>query len=187
MDTLVLEAPIAPAAKPPQRPRVNIDQIHEKVSLFLEKIPSTTTLDFGVRLSDLGLTNDEQAYYSRALRNVMADERRANRVWYRRFTSLDALMEKADQTEEPVEKPEFIPPSTHADNPCVILEKAETAAAFRQALLELPIQLAVMVYALPMVNGNVSKLARQLGQPQRRTARQVERIQRHLAAKGLRA
>jgi len=71
----------------------------------------------------------------------------------------------------------------------IALERAEDSAAEDQKhhrlLLELPIQLAVIAHVLPRVHGNISELARQLGQPQRQTARQVERLRQYLAGKGL--
>ena len=184
METQVQEAPPAPTASP-KRPEVDVDAIYDKIGRYFQSQPATRSLDYCIRLEDLGLNEKEAAYYAKVIRNFKLDELRQDRVWRKHFRSLDGLMEDARLAEEDGFAPEFVEPSIASEEPEIALENAAVEARFRQALLALPIELAVLVCAMPLVDGNVSALARELGQPQRRTARQFARIRKHFAGHGL--
>ncbi len=183
MDPEVQEAP--PVSAVPDQPKVDVDTLFDKVGRYFQAQPATRSLDYWLRYEDLGLTDPETAYLATVSRNGTIDELRRDRARRRRFQSLDELIEANRLAEEEGRAPEFIEPVSPGDEPEAASERTVFQARFRQALLELPIEMVVIAYALPLFEGNVSALARALGQPQRRTARQVVRIQKHFAAKGL--
>lgn len=136
------------------------------------------------------LKANELAYIRKVIHNGKIDEWRKNRRYYKRHESITDREEANHQAEANDENPPHPDPSARVtDDPSIELEQAEDRAAddqkIHRLLLELPIELAVIAHVLPRVHGNVSELARGLGQPQRRTARQVERLREYLAGKGL--
>lgn len=177
MGTPTATAPEAPAEVPDEKP--DLLKIIEKIGRQWDSIPATTLVT-EKSTHAATLTPREVAYYMAAMRNMKADERRRKRTERKLFTSLDALMDQESDADEEASKPFYAGPSTPDD-----CEASYNKSLFRETLLKLPIQLAVIALVLPYVKGNISKLARQLDQPQRRTARQVERIQKHFLKHGL--
>ncbi|UPT75888.1 MAG: hypothetical protein M0D55_09575 [Elusimicrobiota bacterium] len=103
---------------------------------------------------------DRRRIFYWALKNHCLDLKRKQRVEGRLFTSLDELQERAEQAaEDPGRKAPRLPST--ADNPELGLLKEK----LHQALLGLPIQLAVIAYLMPGAEGNASKLGRYLDIP----------------------
>lgn len=123
---------------------------------------------------------DRQRIFYWALKNHCLDEKRKQKVEERLFTSLDELQDRADGGAED-SKGGGPPLPSMSDNP----ELIELKAKLQQAILELPIMLAVIVHLLPLANGNASKLSRHLGVPQRQMSRHLARIREHFKKHGL--
>lgn len=208
MDDPTLEAPVAPqptadellaelrqpspsAASaapedPSKPPRIDWPELWSRIDAQLS--------DGRTRLTDgsiqIELKPNELAYIRKVIRNGKIDEWRKNQRYYKRHESITEREEANRTAEANDEDPPFPDPCARAtDDPATALELAEYRAAedqkHHQLLLGLPIQLAVIAHVLPRIHGNVSELARQLGQPQRQTARQVERLREYLVSKGL--
>lgn len=159
----------------------------------LEEMRSTTPVADGkrggVRFLKQGLTLSvrphEASYLLRILANKKRDGWRQEKQAGARFTPLEV----AEIAEEEGGRAAFFGPS-HPENPAANLPQA----VIQKALGELPKLLRMsaqdvdaLLAALSAAEGNVSAAARQLGQPQRKTARQIERIQKHLTRRGLAA
>ena len=92
---------------------------------------------------------------------------------------MDALMERAEAAgESGVGRALMVP--ADEDRPDRSFGQAEVKRAFAG----LPNELAALLGPLAECDGNVSELARRLGQPQRKTARQVARIRKRLEKLG---
>jgi DNA-directed RNA polymerase specialized sigma24 family protein len=125
----------------------------------------------------------EKKYLLRILANKKRDGWRRDKATHERFSPLEV----AEIAEEEGGRASFFGPS-HPENPTANLPQA----VMQKALGELPKLLRMsaqdmdaLLAALYAAEGNVSEAARQLGQPQRKTARQIERIQEHLKRRGL--
>lgn len=165
-------------------PSIDPDELLAEVNRQVESLPRLK--DGSVQLT---VQANELRYLRKCIRNSKIDEWRWVQRYYKRFDSLDQCEEANRRAEARDEKlPHRDAQASASDDPSVDLELAEEHAASRRKVYELlrdvPLQLAVIAYALPRVKGNVSELARQLGQPQRRTARQVARLQELLREKG---
>ncbi len=123
---------------------------------------------------------DRQRIYYWALKNRCLDLKRRKKVEERLFTSFNELQDRAEGAAEDSKPAGPRLPST-SDNP----ELNELKAKLKQAILELPILLAVIVHLLPLAKGNASKLARHLGIPQRQMSRHLARIREHFQKHGL--
>lgn len=122
---------------------------------------------------------DRQRIHYWALKNHCLDLKRKQKVEERLFTSLDELQDRAEGGAEDSKGGPPLPSTS--DN----LELSELKAKLKQAVLELPILLAVIVHLLPLAEGNASKLARHLGIPQRQMSRHLARIREHFQKHGL--
>lgn len=184
-DELLSKLPTLPReAGDDELPPIDPDELLAEVNRQVESLPRSK--DGSVQLT---VQANELRYLRKCIRNAKIDEWRWVQRYYKRFDSLDQCEEANRRAEARDEKlPHRDAQAPVSDDPSVELELAEEHAASRRKVYELlrdlPLQLAVIAYALPRVKGNVSELARQLGQPQRRTARQVARIQEHLRKKG---
>lgn len=186
-----LRQPVPPPASaapddPAKPPRIVWRELSARIDAQLS--------DGRTRLADgsiqIELKPNELAYMRKVIRNGKIDEWRKNQRYYKRHESINGREEVNRKAEANDEDPPYPDPSARGtDDPSIALEKAEDRATddqkHHQLLLGLPIQLAVIAHVLPRVHGNVSELARGLGQPQRRTARQVERLREFLVSKGL--
>lgn len=158
----------------------------------LEKLPPTTPFVIGlgrVRFLNRRLTllfmRHEARYLLQILKNKKRDEWRRQKLERERF----APLEVAEMAEESGDRASFFSPS-HAEHPDAMLRKAVLKKALGElpkALKMTPEDVRLLLAALAAAQGNVSEAARQLGWPQRRTARRVERIARHLKRRGLAA
>lgn len=119
----------------------------------------------------------DRIFYS-ALKYTCLEKKRQQAQARKRFVSLDELEERASAGDG--EPPPSALPSTQDNQDAGLLKEQ-----LHEALLELPIMVAVTAHLLPMAEGNVSKLARHLDLPQRQVARYVARIRKHFAEKGL--
>lgn len=159
----------------------------------LRRMPQTTPVRVGKRgavrllaqVVALEVLPNEAAYLLRIVKNIKRDQWRETAQEHARFTPLEAV----EIAEEEGGRGVFFPPS-HPENP----EASTRQAVIQKALGELPKRLgmssedvAALLAAVAEAQGNVSAAARQLGQPQRKTARRVERIQKHLQRRGLAA
>lgn len=159
----------------------------------LEDLRSTTPFLEGnrgsIRLLQQSLTLDlrkhEAKYLLRILKNKKRDEWRREKLERERFGPLEA----AEIAEEEGGRESFFSP-THAEHPDAMIRQA----VIQRALGELPEALGIpadevtaLLAAMTEAEGNVSEAARQLGQPQRKTARRIERILKHLKSRGLSA
>lgn len=184
-DELPSELPtLPPEPGDDELPPIDPDELLAEVNRQVESLPRLK--DGSVQLT---VQANELRYLRKCIRNAKIDEWRWVQRYYKRFDSLDQCEEANRRAEARDERlPHRDAQAPASDDPSVELELAEEHAASRRKVYELlrdlPLQLAVIAYALPRVKGNVSELARQLGQPQRRTARQVARIQEHLRKKG---
>lgn len=150
--------------------RVDADKISDYIYNSLIDYPATTpaAMPFYFRCN-----RNDAAFILTILRNKKRDNWRADRLSRKYFVSLDTLRDNGDETNGDEFSPSFDPPSQ--DDP----ERALLQTEVRKALAELPPELADLAKHLPLVDGNVSELARRFGRPQRRTARQIERIKKH--------
>lgn len=145
------------------------------------------------RVIELHLHRHARAYLMAILKNRETDELRKQERDAKRFT----LLEVAERAEDgPAEEAEDERPGqsffrpTHHENPDAQLRRA----MLRDALNELPAKLRMapqelheLFAQLTESGGNVSEAARKIGQPQRKTARRIERMIRHLKSRGFSA
>lgn len=163
----------------------------------LENMRPTTPVAEGrrgrVRFLRQGLTIEvrphEASYLLRILGNKKRDDWRRKNLEREHFTPLEVAEIAEDGAAKDAGRGPFFRP-THADNP----EAQVPLAVLKKALDELPKKLkmppeevSALLAALRDAEGNVSETARQLGLPQRQTARRIERIMRHLKRRGLSA
>ena len=141
----------------------------------------------------LRLRRHQAKYVWRILKNKQHDEWRRENRERDLFCPLE-VAEKAeagseeDELSDGVQRPYFRP--THHENP-----EAQMRRTFlKKALKELPRKLKMpakdvrsLLDALMEANGNVSEAARITGQPQRKTARRIQRIIAHLKRRGFSA
>ena len=170
----------------------------EVLSAALAKLPTTAALSVSKRGATrtrqraflIQVRRHERSFFRKILDNQECDELRREALEEELFAPLGDVLD----TEEGIEKEElsdgirrpFAYP-IHHDNPASHMRRV----FLKQALAELPTKLkmpskevSALISALTDVGGNVSEAARQLGQPQRKTARQVARIARHLKSRG---
>ena len=146
-----------------------------------------------VRFLPQGLTLElrpyEAAYLLRILANKKRDKWRRENQERKHFVPLKVVeIAEEGEAEEGPRRP-FFRPVDH-ENPDAQMRRA----VLKKALGELPKKLKMpaedvdtLLGALTNAEGNVSEAARQLGQPQRKTARQIQRIIRHLKSRGFSA
>lgn len=167
-----------PAARPKPttaKPAAVLARLLEPLEIELRKLPATASA--GTILT-LELPPQDAAYLRAMVGNKKRDEWRYEQVRSRGVVSLDALMEQAEAAGESVAG---VSVPADSDRP----ERAFGQAAIKRALAGLPGELAALLGPLEECGGNVSELARRLGQPQRKTARQVSRIRKRLEKLGL--
>ena len=123
---------------------------------------------------------ERSKYFRRAIRNKHADFWRKKKLEKKLFVSLDALTDQESKTEGGDSIPGYQGPPRQENYDAPFLKED-----LEKAIQELPKDLALVALALPQADGNVSKLARMIGQPQRKTARQVEKIREHFRKRGL--
>jgi DNA-directed RNA polymerase specialized sigma24 family protein len=167
--------------------------LFEILSKHLKQLQTTTpvsvssrnVLRFHDRTLVLRLRRNERAFLLRILNNKQADAWREEAKDEKLFSPLQA----ADEAEEEGGRESFYSPS-HPEHPGAVLRQT----MIRKALAELPKKLGIsaeevsaLFAALTEGEGNVSEAARRLGQPQRKTARRIERIIRHLKSRNLAA
>ena len=187
-----------PARKTPMKYRPNVaisDPLYilDVLDKRLRELPATTptfepkpgAVRFPRHDFTLKVRKNEAAYLLKIVKNdKLTRWRRAARKRAR-----TASLEVLEIAEEEGGRASFFGPS-HPENP----HAGVPQAVMRKALGELPKRLrmsaedvAALLGALSEARGNVAKAARQLGQPQRRTARQIARIRKHLKRRGLAA
>ncbi|HVA66369.1 MAG TPA: hypothetical protein VNK24_05530 [Elusimicrobiota bacterium] len=184
-DKLLSKLPsLPPEPGDDELPPIDPDGLLAEVNRQVESMPRRKdgSVQFTVQANEL-------RYLRKSIRNAKIDEWRWIQRYYKRFDSLDQCEEANRRAEARDEKlPHRDAQAPVTDDASIELELAEEHAASRRKVYELlrglPLQLAVIAYALPRVRGNISELARQLGQPQRRTARQVARLQELLRQRG---
>lgn len=176
----ILRDKTAPAArpKPPTaKPAADLARLLEPLDATLRRLPATTPA--GTILT-LELAPQDAAYLRAMSGNKKRDERRHEQVRSRGVVSLDALTERVEAAgESGVGKAPKVP--ADADRP----ERTFRQTEIKRALAGLPGELAALLGPLSECGGNVSELARRLGQPQRKTARQVVRLRQRLENLGL--
>jgi len=152
------------------KPTADLARLLVTLENSLHRLPATAPP--GTTLT-LELPSQDAAYLRATVGNKKRDEWRYEQVRSRGVVSLDTLMEQAEAAGEtgigvsiPVD----------SDRP----ERAFRHAEIKRALAGLPDELAALLGPLSECGGNVSALARRLGQPQRKTARQVTRIRQRL-------
>ena len=170
-------APANPPASEPPTPRSDPARLLRILEDRLREVPATAGPLARVVLE---LQPHEAGFLHRIIEHKKCDAFRREQTRYKHFPSWDALLEE-DAAAETEGKAAGHAGSADTQSPETALLQAE----IRQALAELPEELAGLLGALQDANGNVSELARRLGQPQRKTARQIERLRRHLQEKGL--
>ena len=124
---------------------------------------------------------DRRRIFYWALDKHCLDLKRKRRVEERLFTSLDELEAGAEAAAEAPGARRLPRPPSAGEN----LEQGLLKEKLHQAMLGLPIQLAVIAYLMPGADGNASKLARYLDIPQRQMARHLVRIRAHFKKHGL--
>ena len=123
---------------------------------------------------------DRKRIYYSALKYKCLDMKRKRAEEEKLFVSYDELADRASAGEGERKSQRPALPSTQDNQDAGLLKEK-----LHEALLELPIMIAVTARLLPLADGNVSKLARHLSLPQRQVARYVARIRKHFAEKGL--
>lgn len=159
----------------------------------LEQLPTTTPVANGkrgrVRFLKQSLTLSVRPHEASYLLRILANKKRDK--WRRKNQARAhfAPLEVAEIAEEEGGRAAFFGPS-HCETPDAGLRQA----VIQKALGELPKKLGMsaedvtaLLAALTLAEGNASEAARHLGQPQRKTARRIERIIRHLKRRGLAA
>lgn len=167
-----------PGARPKlstAKPAADLARLLETLDTALRELPATAPAE---TILALELAPKDAAYLRAMIGNKKRDEWRYEQVRSRGVVSLDALMEQAEAAGE--SGAGVIVPAD-SDRP----ERAFGQAAIKRALAGLPGELAALLGPLEECGGNVSELARRLGQPQRKTARQVARIRERLEKLGL--
>lgn len=159
----------------PGKPRSDPARLFQLLDAKLRVMPATDA-EFGVL--ELEVLPHEARYLRRVLANNQRDVWRKTGVRRAYFTPLEAV----EIAEEEGGRASLFGPS-HPESPDGFMRQA----LIRTALDELPevlkVQpelLAALLAGLMKTDGNVSELARQLGQGQRKTARQVARIRAYL-------
>lgn len=162
--------------KPPTaKPAAELSHLLETLDISLRELPATAPA--GTILT-LELPPRDAAYLRAMVGNKKRDERRYEQVRSRGVVSLYALMEQAEAAGE---SGAGVTVPADSDRP----ERAFGQAEVRCALAGLPKELAALLGPLEECGGNVSEVARRLGQPQRKTARQVARIRQRFEKLGL--
>lgn len=168
--------PLEPPAGLP--PKIEVLEFLEKIHEQLKKAPGALSPDETVKIE---LAPHEIGYFYTMMKRLKSAEERAQRAYHKRFPSLDALMEQ-ERARDPQThpKPFFTEPAAN-DNPEAALEQKGVQEAFQA----LPKEIREMASALAEADGNVSELARRMGQPQRKMARKIEKMKTLLREKGL--
>lgn len=177
---VALRAKIRPDArtKPSTaRPAADLVRLLEILETTLRKLPATSP---ATTILTLDLASRDAAYLDAMVGNMKRDKWRRKQVRNRGVVSLDALAERAEAADESSTGRNLKVPAD-SDRP----DRAFGQAEIKHALAGLPNELAALLGPLAECGGNVSELARRLGQPQRKTARQVARIRKRLEKLGL--
>jgi hypothetical protein len=125
---------------------------------------------------------DRNRIFYSALKYICLEKKREKREAEKRFVSLDALEDQALKAADGGPAPqETLPSATDNQDAGLVKEK------LHEALLTLPIQLAVIAYLLPGANGNASNLARRMGIPQKQMSRHLAKIRKQFRRHGLEA
>ncbi len=159
------------------KPAPDLARLLETLDTSLRGLPATAP---ATTILTLDLTPRDAAYLGAMVGNKKRDKWRRRQVRNRGVVSLDALMERAEAAGESGAGRALMVPAD-ADRP----ERTFGQAEIKRALAGLPNKLAALLGPLAECSGNVSELARRLGQPQRKTARQVARIRMRLEKLGL--
>jgi transposase-like protein len=165
----------------------------EILDKHLAQLPATTPVTmskrnvprFHKRTLILELRRHERAFFLQIIKNKQRDEWRREAEEEKLFSPL----EDAEVAEQEGGREFFYGPS-HPEHPGAVFRQE----LIQKALAELPkklgmpaVEVTALLAALTEAEGNVSEVARQLGQPQRKTARRLERIVRHLKSRNLSA
>ena len=162
--------------KPPTaKPAADLASLLETLDTALRELPATAPAE---TILTLELPPRNAAYLRAMVGNKKRDEQRYEKVRSRGAVSLDALMEQAEAAGE---SGAGVTVPADSDRPELAFRQAE----IKRALAGLPDELAALLGPLEECGGNVSELARRLGQPQRKTARQIACIRKHLEKLGL--
>lgn len=167
----------------------------------LDEVPATTPVSVSkrgnVHVRDrefmLRLRRHEAAYFRKILKNQETDDLRRQEYEEELFATLDEV-EHAEEGLDPEQLTDGIRRPfiyrTHTETPHAHLRQF----FLKEAFAELPAKLKMspkdvdsLLSELAAAGGNVSEAARELGQPQRRTARRVARILRHFESRGFSA
>ncbi len=187
-----------PARKTPTKYRPNVaisDPLYilDVLDKRLLELPGTTPIfepkPGGIKFQrhdfTLKVRKNEAAYLLKIVKNDKLSRWRRAARRRARLSSLEVL----EIAEEEGGRASFFGP-VHPENP----HAGVPQAVVRKALGELPKRLrmsaedvAALLGALSEAGGNVALAARRLGQPQRKTARQIARIKKHLRRRGLAA
>jgi hypothetical protein len=163
----------------------------------LEEMRSTTPVSASkqgrVKFLQQSVTLEVRLHEAKYLRRILANKERDG--WRReklsraRFVPLEVVEIAEEGEDERAGRTSFYR-SIQGETP----DAQVGLAVLKKALGELPKKLKMsaadvtaLLAALKDAEGNVSEAARQLGQPQRKTARRIERILRHLKSRGLSA
>ena len=174
----VLRDKTDPAARPKPataKPAAELARLLEALEIELRKLPATSAA--GTILT-LELPPRDAAYLRAMVGNKKRDEWRYEQVRSRGVVSLDALVEQAETAGE---SGAGVTVPADSDRPELAFRQAE----IKRALAGLQGELAALLGPRVEGGGNVSELARRLGQPQRKTARQIARIRECLEKLGL--
>lgn len=169
--------PAARPKPPTAKPAADLVRLHENLDISLRGLPATAP---ATTILTLDLTPRDAAYLGAMVGNKRRDKWRRKQVRNRGVVSLDALMERAEAAGESGAGRALMVPAD-VDRP----ERTFAQAEIKRALAGLPNELAALLGPLAECGGNVSELARRIGQPQRKTARQVARIRQRLEKLGL--
>lgn len=167
--------PVARPKPPTAKPAADLTRLLETLDTSLRELPATAPV---ATILTLELPPRDAAYLRTMVGNKKRDEWRYDQVRSRGVVSLDALM---DQAEAAGESGAGVTVPADSDRP----ERAFGQAEVKRALAGLPSELAALLAPLEECGGNISELARHLGQPQRKTARQIARIRKRLEKLGL--
>lgn len=159
------------------KPAADLARLLETLEASLRRLPATAPAETNLTLE---LPPQDAAYLRAVVGNKKRDEWRYEQVRSRGVVSLDALMAQAEAAGESGTGASMTVPAD-TDRP----ERAFRQAEVRRTLAGLPDELAALLGPLEECGGNVSELARRLGQSQRKTARQVARIRKRLEKLGV--
>jgi hypothetical protein len=166
------------AISDPKMPRSDLAKLFKLLEDRLREVSSTAKKSTRIVLE---LQPLEARFLRKIVKNKKIDNARREKTYNKHFDSLDATAEEStDEDDDEEDNTSSFEPS-NSMTPETELIQAET----KQALAEMPAELAVLIPVLQEVDGNVSELARRLGQPQRKTARQIERLRKYLLKRGL--